>query len=164
MTTTWCVPLCGLNSLVIYFDVKTHDIWDKKHDNEGDLNWEHPVLRVSGYKRRSDIKEVHITEFRVYKYPIQKSIRTTPTPAYTLVVGNHDLIIKFWAYLPAHDQHRRWCGHPWRHASQTWWTPAQLRVARRASPPPPTRPAPQAESPTCILWCSDPESLQQQQQ
>ena len=36
---------------------------DKK---EWDLNWEHPFPRVSRYKTRSDIKEVDITEFKVY--------------------------------------------------------------------------------------------------
>ena len=31
-------------------------------NKEGDLKWEHPVPRVSGYKRRSDVKEGDITE------------------------------------------------------------------------------------------------------
>jgi hypothetical protein len=81
MMTTWCLRVCGLNSWVICFDVKTHDIWDRKRDNKegGGFNWEHPVPRVLVYKRRSDITEVHITEFRVYKHPIKKSTRTTAT-------------------------------------------------------------------------------------
>ena len=34
------------------------EICDNK---EWDLNWEHPFVGVSGYKRRSDIREVDIT-------------------------------------------------------------------------------------------------------
>lgn len=37
---------------------------EEKRDNEWDSNWEHMFPRDSGYKR-SDIEEVHITEFRV---------------------------------------------------------------------------------------------------
>ena len=54
---------CGLNSLVICFDVRTHD--GGKHDNEErDLNKEHPFPRVSRYKRGGDNKEVDISELR----------------------------------------------------------------------------------------------------
>ena len=38
----------------------------KPDNEEWDLNWEPPLHRVSRYKRRSDIKEVDITEFRVW--------------------------------------------------------------------------------------------------
>ena len=38
----------------------------KRDNEEWDLSWEHPFPKVSGYKRRNDIKEVDITEFRVY--------------------------------------------------------------------------------------------------
>ena len=34
MMTTCCVLVCGLNSLVDYSNVKTHDIWMGKCDNE----------------------------------------------------------------------------------------------------------------------------------
>jgi hypothetical protein len=38
----------------------------KKHDNkERDLKLNHMFSKDSGYKRRSDIKEVNITEFMV---------------------------------------------------------------------------------------------------
>lgn len=40
-----------------------------KHDSkERGLNWEHGFSRVWGFKRRSDIKEIDITEFRVFYY------------------------------------------------------------------------------------------------
>ncbi len=64
MMTTWCVRACGLNSLVVYFNVKTHDIWEGNVTIRRALNWEHPFPRVLGYKRRSDLKEVDIKEFR----------------------------------------------------------------------------------------------------
>jgi hypothetical protein len=38
----------------------------KCDNNECNLNKEHPFPRVAGYKRRGDIKEVEIAEFRVY--------------------------------------------------------------------------------------------------
>ena len=42
-----------------------------KYDNkEGDLIWEHPFPKVSGYKRGSDIKEGDITVVRVYLHPL----------------------------------------------------------------------------------------------
>lgn len=38
-----------------------------KYDNkEWDLDWENLFPRVSGYERMSDIKEVEITEIKVY--------------------------------------------------------------------------------------------------
>ena len=42
-----------------------------------DLNYEHPFGRVSKYYRVSDIMEVDIMEFRVYKYPIKKNYTRT---------------------------------------------------------------------------------------
>ena len=36
----------------------------KRDNKEWDVNWEHPFPRVSGYKRRGDIKKVDIA-FRV---------------------------------------------------------------------------------------------------
>ena len=38
----------------------------KCENKEGDLNWAHPVPRVSGYKRGSHITEGGIRRFRVY--------------------------------------------------------------------------------------------------
>ena len=38
----------------------------KRDNEEWHLNWEHPFPKVSRYKRRSDIKEVDITEFGVH--------------------------------------------------------------------------------------------------
>ena len=46
---------------VIYVGVETRD------NQEWNFYWEHPFPRVSQYKRRCDIKEVDITEFRVYR-------------------------------------------------------------------------------------------------
>jgi hypothetical protein len=40
----------------------------KRDNKEWDLNREPPFLRVSWYKRRSDIKEVDIMDFRVYLF------------------------------------------------------------------------------------------------
>ena len=67
--TTWCMQACGLNALVVYFNVKTHDIRQTNvATRRGDLNWAHPSPRVLGYKRASDIniKEGDITKVRVY--------------------------------------------------------------------------------------------------
>jgi hypothetical protein len=56
------VQVCGLNSLMDYFSVKTCDIWEGNCDNkEGHLNCAHMFPRVSGDKRGSDI-----TEFSMY--------------------------------------------------------------------------------------------------
>ena len=57
MMAAWCVRACGLNPLVVYFNVNTHDIWEESMITRCD---------ISRYKRRGDIKEVDITEFRVY--------------------------------------------------------------------------------------------------
>lgn len=38
----------------------------KRNNSECDLNGDHLYPRVSGYERRSDIKDVNIMEFRVY--------------------------------------------------------------------------------------------------
>jgi hypothetical protein len=46
-----------MNSLVDYFNVKTHDI---REGNITTWNLEHPFPRVSGYKRGSDITEVRV--------------------------------------------------------------------------------------------------------
>ena len=57
---------CGLDSLVVYFNVKNPWYMGGRRDNkEWDLHWENLLPRVSGYKR-SDIKEANITESRVY--------------------------------------------------------------------------------------------------
>jgi hypothetical protein len=57
MMTTWCVQVCGLNSSVVYLNVTTHDIWEGFVTIRNDiLNQEHPFPRLSGYKRRNDIK------------------------------------------------------------------------------------------------------------
>ena len=51
------VRACPLNSLVVYFNVKSHHIWEGNVTIRGDiLNKQHPFPRVSGYMRRSDIK------------------------------------------------------------------------------------------------------------
>ena len=72
MMITWCV---WLNSLVICFNVKTCDIWERKHDNkEWDLNWEHLFPRVLGYKKKSDIKEVDDREFRVVYVSVESEL------------------------------------------------------------------------------------------
>ena len=43
MMTAWCMRVCGLNYLVVYTIVKTHDRWERNMTNkEWDLNWEHP--------------------------------------------------------------------------------------------------------------------------
>ena len=35
--TTWCMQACGLNPLMVYFDVKTHDIWEENLTIIGDI-------------------------------------------------------------------------------------------------------------------------------
>ena len=55
-----------MNSLVVCFNIKIHDIWEGNVTLRSEINQEHPFPRVWGYKRRSDIKEVDIIKFRVY--------------------------------------------------------------------------------------------------
>lgn len=38
----------------------------KSDNKERDFNREHPFPTVSGHKRRNDIKEVDVTEYRMY--------------------------------------------------------------------------------------------------
>ena len=65
MMNMWCVRVCDLNPLVVYFNVKTHDTWEGKRTNKKwDFNWEHPFPRVYGYKLRSCIKEGGIMDFK----------------------------------------------------------------------------------------------------
>ena len=54
---------CGLKSLMSYFNVKTCYMRRECDNKEGDLNRAHPIHRVLGYKRGSDI-----TDVRVYVY------------------------------------------------------------------------------------------------
>ena len=62
MVTMWYGQVGGLNPLV-----SKPMIYGGKCDNkERDLKLEDPFPRVLGYKKRIDIKEVGITEFRVY--------------------------------------------------------------------------------------------------
>jgi hypothetical protein len=50
--------------LVVYFHVKLNPwcMGGKRDNKERDLNRKHPFPRVSIYKRRSDMKEVDITD------------------------------------------------------------------------------------------------------
>ena len=41
----------------------------KRDNKDWNLNLEHPFPRVSRYKRKSDIKEVDIMEFKAYYEP-----------------------------------------------------------------------------------------------
>ena len=70
MTTTLCVLVCGLNSLMVYLDVKRHDVWERDTTTMGEIQVEN--IRSQKFwdiiLRRSDIKEVDITKFSVYAY------------------------------------------------------------------------------------------------
>ena len=64
--TIWCVQACFV---LLWWIILCQNSWFMrwKCDNkEGDLSWEHPFPRVSGYKRGSYIKEADILEIRVY--------------------------------------------------------------------------------------------------
>ena len=58
--TTQYVLACGLNYLVVHFNVKfilyEREMWHK----EGDLKWVHPLPKDLRYKRENDIKEVRV--------------------------------------------------------------------------------------------------------
>ena len=59
----------GLNSLMVDFNVKTHDIWEGIVTTRSEIyKLITLLLRVLRYTRRSDIKEVDITESTVYLY------------------------------------------------------------------------------------------------
>ena len=78
MLTTWCMQACGLNSSEDYFSFQ--NLWylrEKCDTKKWDLNWERPLPRVLGYKRRSDIKEVDVMEFRVYLMMGLKQVSVT---------------------------------------------------------------------------------------
>ena len=68
MVTTSCARACGLSSLVVCFNVKTRIIWNGNVTIRSDVSVQkHMFLpNVSIYKRRSDIKEDDVTEFRLY--------------------------------------------------------------------------------------------------
>jgi hypothetical protein len=52
---------------VVCFNVKTHDIWEGNVITRSkNLNYEYSFPRVLEYKRRSDIEEVDIMEFRIH--------------------------------------------------------------------------------------------------
>jgi hypothetical protein len=66
MMTMWFVWACGLNSLVDYFDVKTHDIREVYVTTRGgDFAWEHPSPKVLGHMGGSDTNEGDSMEVRV---------------------------------------------------------------------------------------------------
>lgn len=60
MITMWCVQTCGLNSLVVYLNVKkTYDIWEESVTTKKVAQTKHihsPM--VVGYKRGNDITKV----------------------------------------------------------------------------------------------------------
>lgn len=59
--------MCASNPLVIHSNVNTHDIQEGDMTSRSEIwNCEHPFPSVSGYKQRNDVKEVDITEFKVY--------------------------------------------------------------------------------------------------
>ena len=62
--TTRCVQACGLKSLAGYSIIETRDIWEESVTTKSETLTEN-IPRVLVYKRRSDIKEVDIMEFRV---------------------------------------------------------------------------------------------------
>ena len=64
--TMCCMQACVLNSLVDYFSVKTHDIWEGNMITRRNFETEHNRSWVSGYKRGSDIIGNDIMEVRVY--------------------------------------------------------------------------------------------------
>jgi hypothetical protein len=49
---------------VVHFDIKTHYIWEGSMTIRSEIYRGHPFPRFLGHKR-SDIKEVDITELRV---------------------------------------------------------------------------------------------------
>jgi hypothetical protein len=68
MMTTWCMQTWDLDSLVVCYVVKTHNIHERNMTIRSDLDWEHPLPMVSGYKRRCEIEDVNITKFKMYLY------------------------------------------------------------------------------------------------
>ena len=61
MMTTRCKRTCNLNSLMNYFDVKIHDIWEGHMTTRREIETEliHSV-GFRAYKRGSDITEVTV--------------------------------------------------------------------------------------------------------
>ena len=57
----------GLNSMVVYYNAKTCDIWEGNMITRSEI-WIENIhsLKVLGYERRSDIKKVGNAEFKVY--------------------------------------------------------------------------------------------------
>ena len=57
---------CGLNPLMVYFNVKFCDIWEgKRDDEEWDSSREHPLSRDLGYKWKSGFNKVDIMDLKV---------------------------------------------------------------------------------------------------
>ena len=67
----------GLNSLVVCFD----------DNNKWDSTWEHPFPKVSGYKRRSAIKEVDIARFRMCLISFSMDIPTEHKEILTMIMN-----------------------------------------------------------------------------
>ena len=68
MTPSSCVRACGLNSLVVYFNVKTHDVW------EGDMPTRSEIQTKKIYSLRFwDIREGVTLRRLIFRLQLQTS-------------------------------------------------------------------------------------------